>query len=128
MGSGIDYVSLLAPFQHKCSCFGVVVFDIIINCIVYIFLAILRPKIDPLNLPRGSWGLRLPPKNRVSTPPSFQGFLFIDSASLLNRFGDDFEGLSAECSVVFCNILNRISVQLRDGGTAACRMLAALKI
>ena len=41
-------------------------------------------------------------------------------ASFWDRFGDDFEGCPARCSVVFCNIIDRNSVQLRGGGTAAC--------
>ena len=79
---------------------------------------------EPMNRPRGSRGLRPTPNNCVSAPPSFQESLFIDSAPLWDRFGDDFEYFSARCSVLLCNT--------NDKCLCACAVaeprLAALKI
>ena len=69
-------------------------------------------------------GLAAAPKSRVSVPASFQGRFLIDSAPFWDRFGDDFEGFSAMCSVVFCNI---IDICLFNCAVAELQ-LAALKI
>ena len=115
---GIDFgcvlASTLSPFRHL---FGINVlvwgarFKYYCSMVCFtFFFAILRSKIKPLNLPRGSRGVRPPPQNRVSAPPLFQGCFCIDSAPFGGRFGDDLEGFSSMCSVVFCNIIDKMSV------------------
>ena len=84
---GINFVSRLAPFRHQCSFFWGSRFRYELCWHFYIFYVILRSKTEPLNLGRGDRGLRPPPKNHVSAPPSFKGCFFIDSAPLVHRFG-----------------------------------------
>ena len=95
-----------------------------VDCVLHIIFMILHARMEPQNRPRGYQGLRPPPTNHVRASPSFQGRLFIDSASFWDRFGDDFEDFSARCSVVFCNTNDKC---LYTCAVAEPR-LAALKI
>ena len=107
---GYVLVSIWFPFWHQCSCFGVLVFCMIL---VMAFLSLFRDFATQNRTPVSPpWmpGRTADPQNRVPAPPSFQGRFFVDSAPLVDRFGNDFEGFSARCSVVFCNILDNISV------------------
>ena len=80
----------LVSFRYQCWCFGVLVFNIRCWLSFECFCCDFATEMGRISRAVGSRTCGRPPTNHVSTPPSFQGSFFIDSAQLLDRFDDDF--------------------------------------
>ena len=134
MRFGINFDSILAPFQHTFSCFRVPVFSWFFGWCFSRFSGISGPKMDPKSLGRRSRGVRPPPhlaRFGADIVPRrffhwfwivfwlifgwFWWFLFflIDFGTSFGRLSDDLEGFFARYLVLFCNISTSFSQRFR---------------